>query len=341
MSKDDIYNLLNKYYNDKCSFEEKERLDQYLADNKVDDNFLMSVMDELLEDAKLRHDYDKENVLLNIKNELDAEKDKTVELPVTYDPKPAFKFRRNSRVLIAACFSIIFIVSFLAYNQLSKTATPLPVAQAWQEIATPRGQFRTINLPDGSSVRLNVSSRIKFRENFMAHATRSIYLEGEAYFDVASMPEKPFVIESNGVKTEVIGTSFNISAYPNQSNVYVSVVEGKVKVESVEGDKELYLLPDQMATWDAVQLERSGYDHDLILGWADQTLVFKEASFKDVVKRLENWYNVDFIIHGDIKSSGYTAKHKAKPLEVILKGLSFAGNFDYKINGKEVIIHAK
>ncbi len=339
MSQEKIRQLLFDYFHDNISQDDKERLESYLLNHDLSDEVFLDAMDELVESSSVSEQFNKEKVINGIKSQINSSskelKETSNNLALRQLARPFWK----RPILIAASLCIFLIAGFLTYTSYIKypdvNADNTPV---WRSIETLRGQFTTINLPDGSSIRLNVSSKIKFKEQFLTFPTRRVQLDGEAYFKVASMPDKPFIIEANGVETEVVGTSFNISAYPNQSNVYVAVVEGKVKVESIEGGGQFYLLPDQMATCETNNIHISDFDRELVLGWADQTLVFKNASFEEVIDRLESWYNVDFVIQGTIKSKDYTANHKAEPLETILKGLSFAGNFSYTINGKEIII---
>ena len=233
------------------------------------------------------------------------------------------------------------MASWLLYTNLNQTRNQdLVSIDKWKEYETHRGQTRTVSLPDGSEIKLNVSSKIRFQNDFLNGAIRKISLEGEAFFDVAKMPNKPFVVLAKGVETSVLGTSFNIEAYDKDEYLRVAVVTGKVKVSEVEGKDQIYLEPDEMATWGNNSIEKSTYDPGLVLGWTERSLVFKKASFEEVIEELENWYDVDFEIIGNISSDEYDGVHHNESLETLLTGLSFAGNFKYKMEEKKITITA-
>ena len=332
--------LLTKYFRNESTVEEVAELQGYLSDEKLKDSLILRVLGRIEEHEIPKYSnsqFDKESILKEIKDELLFSDIATEEIPVAYTTKSkSLQFLR-----VAASVCLIAMASWLLYTNLNQTRNQdLVSIDKWKEYETHRGQTRTVSLPDGSEIKLNVSSKIRFQNDFLNGAIRKISLEGEAFFDVAKMPNKPFVVLAKGVETSVLGTSFNIEAYDKDEYLRVAVVTGKVKVSEVEGKDQIYLEPDEMATWGNNSIEKSTYDPGLVLGWTERSLVFKKASFEEVIEELENWYDVDFEIIGNISSDEYDGVHHNESLETLLTGLSFAGNFKYKMEEKKITITA-
>lgn len=165
------------------------------------------------------------------------------------------------------------------------------------EAATKEGQKSTVMLSDGSQVRLNSDSKLTFPETFDAH-TRKVYLEGEAYFDVARDEKRPFVIQSGKIATTVLGTSFNVKAFSGE-DAEVTVASGKVQVEHVPGEageagESVLLMPKQQAHFDLSKRSFLVREVDLedYLSWKEGIIKFENTELKDAVKTLERWYGV-------------------------------------------------
>lgn len=340
MTEEKINILLSKYYKDECSVEEMTELQRQLADDHLKEAMLLRVFDRIEESERYHTapvEFDKSRVLDGIKTKLDLNE---VDQPGTMVPTLGARSNSLRFLRVAASVCLIALTAWFIYTNQYPSADQVagaPVDQ-WKEIETLRGQTKTISLPDGSEIKLNVDSKIRFQRDFANHQVRKIYLDGEAFFDVARMPEKPFVVLARGIETSVLGTSFNIDASKGSEEVHVAVVTGKVKVGELEGKDLLYLEPDEMATWGDSKIVKTKYDPDLVLAWTRRALVFKKSSFSDVIQRLENWYDVDIQVNGKILSNDYSGVHNDESLEVLLKGLGFAGNFTFKIDGKKVTI---
>lgn len=210
------------------------------------------------------------------------------------------------------------------------------------EKETPAGRKVTFQLPDGTSVKLNSSSHLTYLEDPNTHE-RHVNLIGEAFFDVARDENRPFVIHAKTLKIKVLGTSFNVKAFPEEINSVVAVTSGKVAVS----DNELRfdsrdLLPGQMLSYSEISGKAmlSDFQMDEQIGWKENILFFREKSFDEVVNQLGRWYGVTF--HVD-KSFGLnkkiTGNFKQASLEEVLHSLSIAYDFEYEINDKSVMIN--
>ena len=246
---------------------------------------------------------------------------------------------------VAAVLVVMFFVSFLIVDiqpttgekQISKT-------ENYFQRVTQNGQKASFYLPDGSYVNLNAGSSLYYYVCNECN-TRELILEGEAFFDVKRDTERPFIVKTTNLSATVLGTSFNVKAYPEESKTEVALVTGKV---SVAGEKTnpTILTPHEMATYahDRQKTTVGGFDLEKITGWKDKILVFEDVSFDELTETLSRWYGVEFIISDSARSvkfrdrKDYKGKYNNKSLETVLEAIGFSYDFDYEIKGKKVWI---
>jgi ferric-dicitrate binding protein FerR (iron transport regulator) len=157
-------------------------------------------------------------------------------------------------------------------------------------VSTARGELREVILPDGSHIWLNSSSSIRWAVPF-DEKERSVELSGEAFFDVRHADEIPFLIHSGAVTTSVLGTSFDVTAYPYQKNMTVSVKSGKVKVQA--GDKVLAILEKGRQVRvgiDTIPYQKN-IDTPAIAAWRTGNLVYKDETLEDIAADLQRVFN--------------------------------------------------
>jgi len=166
-------------------------------------------------------------------------------------------------------------------------------------------------LPDGTKVWLNSSTELTYTVPFSGDERR-VRLKGEAYFEVAQNKEKPFIVETDYQDVEVLGTHFNISAYPDDSNVFTTLVEGKVKVNS-NANKQVkllgYLLPNDQLVLNKKNngVYKLDVDTYLYTAWKDGRFAFKNESMESFFKKISRYYNVDVIImDNSVKKINFT-----------------------------------
>ncbi|REE00089.1 FecR family protein [Marinoscillum furvescens] len=213
------------------------------------------------------------------------------------------------------------------------------------------GRKMIVTLPDGSTVKLNSGSTISYYQDF-ERDVRSVWLQGEAFFDVKRNPDKPFVIISGNIRTQVLGTSFNIKSYEGEGKVDVTVASGLVSVSRYDKSQSddlqwdnisgVVLNPSELVSYDKEVDEFSEIqtvDTDEILAWKSGVLVFKKAPFDEIVTRLERWYGVEFEMEESISiPDGFTGRFDNKSLRRVLEGISYTSKFDFEIEGKKVKI---
>ena len=240
---------------------------------------------------------------------------------------------------VAAVLLIISAIVFRTYQisiddnrQALKTVSSI-IKEA------PFGAKITTKLPDGSMVTLNSGSKILFPEEFQGD-TREVVLSGEAFFEVEHDQEKPFLVKMKRDVVRVLGTSFNIRSYPEDSAVYVAVASGRVSYSIPSGD-EVMLEPGRMATYTPGKrsLETGEVNARQAFGWKDKILYFNNLTFDKISIELERWYGVKISYDKDIELDGtYSEQFHNATLQEVLHSLSFVYRFNFEIQGKKIMI---
>lgn len=183
---------------------------------------------------------------------------------------------------IALCLGTWFIAS----NQMASQAM---LAECHVE----NGQTKVLLLSDGTQVRLNAGSSLFYPQRFSRlFSRRDVYLDGEAHFDVAKNRSQPFVVHVGNLKVKVLGTHFNVKAYPAEELVTTTLEQGKVKVY---GDKvAMTLLPDEQAVYNRIsgKMTKRSVDSGNYNQWMDGKLLFDQAPLKAIIADLQRRYNV-------------------------------------------------
>ncbi|MDD2437916.1 MAG: FecR domain-containing protein [Massilibacteroides sp.] len=211
------------------------------------------------------------------------------------------------------------------------------------QITTAYGETRQIFLPDNSEVWLNSGTTIQYPKRFKNN-TRKISLEGEAYFIVKRDTSRPFIVQTNNLSVKVLGTVFNVKAYPRDNKTIATLTSGKIEVETNTKQSRV-LNPNEQLTYNSQTsdiniMKISATDAS---GWTSGQLIFTNASIHEIFETLERRFNVSFEIQKTIVSKDiYTVRFlKNDDLEQILSVLEdVIGGFFYQKDGKKIIISA-
>ncbi|MCK5367296.1 MAG: FecR family protein [Cyclobacteriaceae bacterium] len=251
----------------------------------------------------------------------------------------------NPRIITRAAV-FLFIITFIGLawitNQFSQSAEQAQIIKSYKK-STLKGEKMTVRLPDNSVVVLNSGSLLEYPE-FFSDSERKIKLTGEAFLNVSKDINRPLIIESDQFVTQVKGTSFAIKKMDECPTIEVSVVTGKVKVAHVVNEIEvetIEIVAQQMASFNGTNkfFKKSKLDYNEKIAWRDGTIYFNNSDFNEIVHRLENWYGVNITIIRSIdRKKDFSGHFTNENLDLVLNGLSFTYDFNYKINGKEVII---
>ena len=204
-----------------------------------------------------------------------------------------------------------------------------------------RGQKLTVKLPDGSMVKLNSDSRISYLSNF-GDQSRDIQLTGEAFFEVERDETRPFKIFSGNLEVEVLGTSFNVNAYPDQQAASVTVRTGKVSVSNsaktlgtvlVKQEKLIFSNANGSFSKEAIS------DAQLAYGWIENYLSFNDLNLEEAMALIGKWFDMEYVIMNKRNTNKQiTAKFNNPSLKNVMENLSYSYEFKYEINENGIVI---
>lgn len=249
----------------------------------------------------------------------------------------AFKSIFKYAACIVALLLVLKTLDFWADRNKEEKKVEQEVV--WLSKSNPQGIKSKILLPDSSRVYLNAGSEIKYPENFIVN--RQVILKGEAFFEVFRDKDHPFTVEASHIKTQVLGTSFNVnSVFPE--SVEIGLATGSLKILNASSGEELILAPGEASNIASGQGEMIKYSVDpkKIAPWKEGILHFNNEDFERVVKKLENWYGVEITVKGEIpkeKCNGDFQKNTY--LTNVLNVLGHALNFHFDINMNQVTIN--
>ena len=251
---------------------------------------------------------------------------------------------------VAASAAIFLTLGFLLYYLSNKSPKSFDGQEAVTPVvkSNPRGRKSSIPLGDGTIVYLNSESKITYPDSF-PDSVRVVQLEGEAFFEVAKDKRRPFIVKTNYLTLKVLGTSFNVKTFSNSDEVTVALATGKVEVTDVGVSKEasnmVMLTPGQSVIFNKTQGAFGkilDFDPEYEYGWKDGLIYFNKASLKEVIDKLERWYDVKIIVENKPSNKWvYKAYHKNESLELVLQSMAHNEAFDFEIKGKEVTIKFK
>lgn len=211
------------------------------------------------------------------------------------------------------------------------------------EIATVVGEQKEIKLPDGSTVWLNACSKISYPEKF-SDSARNVTLTGEAYFSVVRNEHKRFEVITESVTVEVLGTQFNVKAYPEDELVTTTLTSGKVAVQLPE--EKYTLRPNQELVYNTVDKRATVQGvSDNSTNWRDGSLIFTELTMSEIFKELERRFDVKFdysqnTLPDDRYSIKFTNKEKLPQILNVFQDVTDE-EFTYTTNNKTIIINLK
>ena len=164
---------------------------------------------------------------------------------------------------------------------------------AYNEITVPRGGEYKVTLDDGTRIWLNSESYIRFPVVFQGDERR-IWVSGEVFLEVTKDAERPFIVNTEKLDIKVLGTRFNVRAYPDEKCIQTTLVEGSVQVDNLRG-KVAVLLPSEQLVYDALDgnHEVREVDTELYVSWKDGVYVFVSQRLEDIMSLISKWYDVD------------------------------------------------
>jgi len=248
------------------------------------------------------------------------------------------KQRSFKWVGIAASLTLIAMISFFLIRENEVESFAI-----LSQTKTESGQQKELTLPDGSIVRMNASSTLRFPEHFAADK-REVYLEGEAYFEVVSDAKRPLIIHGTEANVKVLGTAFNVNAYPGKG-MEVAVRTGKVNMVSHSGNgTDVLMVPmmkkgvsnKAMGLWQVEAASDQDFD------WLEGKLIFNETPLGEVVQELSRWYGVEIeLTDENLAACRISSTFYRNSIEEVLETLSLIVDLHYEHQGERYVISGK
>ena len=318
--------IVRKYLNGRFSLNDKVAVDEFF-ENEQYSSELNNVLEE----------YWKKNSETQIENNknLDPILDKINHRILIQSKADPNKFRMLWQLYsrVAAILLLPLLISSLYYylkiEDKRQSAT-------YVAVHSPYGARTRFSLPDGSTGWLNGGSVISFPSQF--GSKRMVTLNGEAYFDVAKNPDSPFIINAGAIKIKVLGTSFNVVSYDNDSISEVIVASGKVEVEADGQKNNQKLLPSDRLVLNRLSnsLTKSTVNVQNYTSWKTGKLIFLNDNLDEVIRKISRFYNVDFEVKDNVnKKELFRAILEEESLEEVLRYMKLTMSVDYEIQERK------
>ena len=317
---------------------------KYLT-NEADEKEKLSFYEKLKKDKKLEKEFlsvkkiwiaaqlDNLNIPTNRKkqlfNEFWEKREETYKVST---------FKLSKILRYAAIFIPLLSLPFVFFLGKKQGFSP----ETYTTISCALGDKTEIVLPDSSKVTLNSGSKLIFNNNF-DEGERNVFLEGEAFFNISKDKKNPFTVKTGEIEVEVLGTEFNLKAYPEENKISTTLIEGSLKVSV--NNQNVVIKPEQKLTYNKesklINLKELT-DTTPETEWKDGRLVFRNESLADLELKLERWFDVDIDFADDeVKSKRFTGILER---ESILEAVSYFGYskyVGYTINGNEITFYSK
>lgn len=284
--------------------------------------------------------------------------EKNPQLPVVFERSYRSSGWYKWVISVAAVLLFVFSFFFLTIERNGYFGF-----HSWDIKAVARGNREAFVLPDGSRVKLNSDSKLRYPKSFSG-TKREVYLSGEAFFDVKKDRAHPFIIHAGKMTIRVLGTAFNVKAYADEPSAETTLLRGTIEVtlESQEArkivlkptEKLIVDYPAEKPTgdrrlWSGKDIARvvtqltylHKQDSTIIeTGWLDNKLIFRDETFENLTKSMGRWYNKNiYIKRSDLKNLKFSANFDSESLEDALKALQMTEPFNFKIQGNDVFIY--
>lgn len=236
--------------------------------------------------------------------------------------------------MAAATVAMLIAMSGWLYNIVSDSEPAFIVA------SNNSGIVQKVTLPDGTVINLNTCSRLTYPESFSGKS-REVFLDGEAYFDVAHDKSHPFIVRAGELKIRVLGTKFNVNASTLVPQITATLIEGSI--EAATGKKNILMKPNQQLKYDTssgrvslTELTNASRE----IRWTQNVWVLSDTPLLDICQRLEQQFNIKIIIMNDeLIGKSFTGEfYTNESLESILKTMQISTSFQYERKGKNIIL---
>jgi len=359
MSQENFWVLISKKLSGEASPAELKELENLVRDHP-EWQYAIQNLEDLWKHQPPKSDQETEDAYLL---HLHRMKEKNIafgDFPA--DTVPISKNRVRKWYWVAAAVFVVTAGLFafgILFNKENTKA--LSVTKEENEVTTHPGSKSKLQLPDGSVVWLNAGSKLTYKKEY-GQQRREVILSGEGYFDVVKMEDKPFLIHTSNITIKVLGTAFNVKAYPEDKQTETSLIRGSIEVTiKNRPDNKIILSPneklivenesffkqekDSVKTAQPVisinKLRHNPVDSTVAeIQWVENKLVFNDESFAEVAVKMERWYDVEIeLTDPQLLQKRLTGNFEKETIEQALEALKISIPFSYEQTGSKIIIH--
>ena len=233
-------------------------------------------------------------------------------------------------------------------NKLDYKNAEVDEELVYNKLTIPYGERFEIFLSDGTTVYLNAGSSLRYPVKFIEGLDRHVFLVGEAFFDVREDKAHPFVVSTSEMDVTVLGTEFNVTAYPEDQFISTVLVEGSVNLSNTKTERkaeveEIQLSPGFKADWSVVHGKAvlNQVDTDIYTGWIEGKLVLKNLPFNTIIKKLERHYNVEIVnSYSALDAQIFTATFDVESIDEVLSSFAENKSFRFETKGNTITIES-
>lgn len=349
MEEKNIDNLITAYLSKECTDEEKDLLFTWINEHENNKQYFFNLKKNWNQSLT-----GKVNTNVNQKWIALSKKTSSTSLPV------------SQLLKIASVIVISIAIGSLATRFITSSNSQELV---YNETVVPYGGEAEVILSDGTKVILNAGSKLKYPSQF-SDTLRQVFLEGEAFFDVISNKNNPFMVSTGSLDIKALGTKFNVKAYQDEPEIIATLVEGIITVKSKHGnDEEIELKPNQSATYvkeshsisrdetQNKQIEDTNNDAllqkaaprqinilkeintDVYTSWKDNKWVIEGEKLASLATKLERRFDVEIKFDNEeLKNFRFTGKLENEPVEQVLQVMELTAPLKFEIKGRNVTI---
>ncbi|MFC2138314.1 FecR family protein [Bacteroidota bacterium] len=346
MAEINIDDLILQYLSDELSDKELKNLKKWINQSKANKKYFETTRDAWIASSivKAKTDYNPSEAWQRVDKRIYSKK----------------YLRLKQFMKVAAIFLIAFVSGVFATYLLNNLESKQQLSSSDKIIIkAPYGSKSFVTLADGSKIWLNAGSKIEYTQEYNS-SNRNMYLEGEAYFEVAKNKKIPFQVYVGNVKVKALGTAFNIKAYDDEDKIETTLVEGSVEIiDQNKKIKAIYLEPNQKAVikLDKPDEEKPKYSEknktksfidslpkiksiniktdvktELTTSWKEKQWIIESETLVDFTKKLERRYDVQFQFEHDyLKQFRFSGKLKEETLQEVLTVLQLTAPIDFTI----------
>ncbi|MDX1665830.1 MAG: FecR domain-containing protein [Saprospiraceae bacterium] len=241
----------------------------------------------------------------------------------------------SKRVLRIAAAGLVIVALALWY-----LLDPLQPSTQWITLQTGPDEQKELTLPDGSRVWINQQSELRYRDDFQE--SRNVALTGEAYFEGVENEDVPFEVQAGNATATVLGTAFNLRAYPTENMVRVSVLEGRVAFTGQGEESKRVVVPGGGSGLYDREEQEVRYSRDKmtnILAWKNRRLDFEGSPLSEVIPAIERYYGIDIeLSNDDILHCHFSGDFDEPGQETLLQTLAFALDLELKRQEGKIVL---